>query len=115
VTKYYKLNKKLNSVLVAVSLYMVFAIVVLLSLGPHPVEASNSPATVVIDGQIMTFNVAPQTIEGRILVPMWGVFEKLGASVEWIAAEQKVVAYKPGKKIELKIGSSTALVREELL
>jgi len=39
--------------------------------------------TVTINGAVITFDVPPQIIEDRTMVPMRRVFEVLGANVEW--------------------------------
>lgn len=43
----------------------------------------------------------------RVMVPMRTLFETLGASVEWDAANRQIIAIKSGIRIILKVGSST--------
>lgn len=52
----------------------------------------------------------PQYLDGRVLVPLRGVFEQMGASVSWNEAAQAVTAQKGNKTIRLRIGSKTARV-----
>ncbi len=52
----------------------------------------------------------PQFIHGRVLVPMRGVFEQMGANVRWNQANQSIRAEKDGRVIRLKIGSRDASV-----
>lgn len=60
---------------------------------------------VVVDGDPVTFNgVGPQQVRGRVLVPLRGVLEKMGAYVGWDAASQTVTANRTGVDIELRIG-----------
>ncbi|HKX18965.1 MAG TPA: copper amine oxidase N-terminal domain-containing protein [bacterium] len=47
---------------------------------------------------------------GRVLVPLRGVFERLGASVTWAPASQTVLAQRDTTSVSLKIGSSQAFV-----
>ena len=49
----------------------------------------------------------------RVLVPLRGVFEKMGARVQWKADEREVVVSTGDKRIELKLGSATAKVNGE--
>lgn len=46
-------------------------------------SAKTNEITVSIDGEIIDFDVEPQIINGRTMVPMRAIFEKLGATVEW--------------------------------
>ena len=66
---------------------------------------------VTINGQPVQFqDIGPQQIDGRTLVPVRGVLEKLGASIAFNAQTQTVVASTPNIDIQLKIGSKTAVV-----
>lgn len=47
---------------------------------------------------------------GRVLVPVRFVTESLGAEVQWLAEEQKVIIYKGGKEVSLTIGEKTCTV-----
>ena len=46
-------------------------------------DSSEGDIQVVIDGKKLTFDVAPQNFDGRILVPLRAIFEEMGATVEW--------------------------------
>ncbi len=50
--------------------------------------------TVVVNGQKVQFDVQPQIINSRTMVPLRAIFEALGATVEWNQAEQRVLAEK---------------------
>lgn len=47
------------------------------------VFAANDDITVTIDGSVVSFDQPPVIIDGRTLVPMRFIFQKLGATVEW--------------------------------
>jgi hypothetical protein len=47
---------------------------------------------VTVDGEALNFDVEPAIVDGRTMVPMRAIFEALGATVEWDAAEQKIIA-----------------------
>ena len=64
--------------------------------------------TVVLDGNLITFDVPAQIIDGRTMVPMRKIFEELGLEVDWNSQTETVSAYKPGIFIELSIGSFVA-------
>ena len=65
---------------------------------------------VTINGEEKAFDVTPVIINGRTLVPMRGIFESLGASVEWDGATQAVIATVGSSKIILQIGKIVAMV-----
>lgn len=46
-------------------------------------SAEINEITVSIDGEIIDFDVEPQIINGRTMVPMRAIFETLGATVLW--------------------------------
>jgi hypothetical protein len=74
--------------------------------------------SVTVNGQPVVFHGPnPQQIEGRVLVPVRGVLEKLGADVSWVPQTHTVIASNGKIDIELKIGDRRAIVntREVML
>ena len=70
-------------------------------------HANNAEIRVLIDGNAVEFDVAPQIISGRTLVPMRAIFEALGAEVEWDAATQTVIARTRWEQVvRLTVGST---------
>lgn len=64
-----------------------------------------------VNGDLVRFRGAqPQEIDGRIMVPLRGVLEQMGATVEWMPSDQTVIATKGTKEISLPIGSRTASI-----
>lgn len=61
---------------------------------------------IVIDGEELNLDVAPQIIDGRVMVPIRGVLENLGALVKWDDETQTVSARKNSKTVSLEIGSN---------
>ena len=61
---------------------------------------------IVIDGEELSLDVAPQIIDGRVMVPIRGVLENLGALVKWDDETQTVSARKSSKTVSLEIGSN---------
>jgi hypothetical protein len=69
---------------------------------------------VVIDGHTLQFaDQQPMENDGRVLVPMRGIFEKLGASVEWERSTQTIVARKNDLRVKISIGQLNASVNGE--
>jgi len=76
-----------------------------------PLSAQASEISVIIDGAPLHFDVSPQIIDGRTMVPMRAIFEALGASVEWDSQAQMVTATTSGgDRVVLVIGSRTISV-----
>ncbi len=70
---------------------------------------SHPPIVVTVDGESIDFGKRqPIMLGGRVMVPMRGVFEKIGAVVDWTAADQTVIANGGGKSVSLQIGSHEA-------
>jgi len=81
----------------------------LFSLGSTAVLADD--IRVRIDGEPARLGAfGPKEINGRVLVPMRGVFERLGADVEWNPDAQMVTAIRNDTNIQLAIGSRFAEV-----
>ncbi|MGV3618919.1 MAG: copper amine oxidase N-terminal domain-containing protein [Fimbriimonas sp.] len=69
-----------------------------------------------VNGQrVFTHLAPPQMIDGRVLVPIRGVLEKLGVKVEWHAQERAVVAIKDDRAITLGIGAKYGTVGEKFV
>ena len=75
------------------------------------VAQDNKPIHVNVNNEPVAFKgLGPQQIQGRVLVPVRGVLEKIGAQVTWIAKTQEVVATTPKVDVTLKIGAKQARV-----
>lgn len=66
--------------------------------------------TVTYMGQEILFDDPPVTRSFRTLVPVRGVFEAMGATVEWIGADRTVAISREGSLIFLTLGSNTLWV-----
>lgn len=63
-----------------------------------------------LDGAEIAFDVHPQIINGRTMVPLRKIFEEIGALVKWDSETQTVTARKSSKTVTLSIGSDTLTV-----
>jgi hypothetical protein len=67
-----------------------------------------------INGESIDFgSVAPQASQGRVLVPMRRIFEELGATVNYDAATQRILATRANRRVELELGSTEAFVNNQ--
>ena len=65
---------------------------------------------VTVDGTLVTFDVIPQIIGGRTLVPIRAVCERIGADVGWDEATQTATITRAATEIALTIDSAAAYV-----
>ncbi len=69
------------------------------------------PIGVVLNGQVINFGgAAPTQVGGRVLVPLRGVFESLGATVNYDAPTSTIFATRDDTRMQLRLGSSEASV-----
>ena len=76
-----------------------------------PTEAAadhyqRKPIEVRLENEYVDFDVKPALIGGRTMVPLRGIFEALGAKVEWDASTQTVTSTKGNDTIKITIGKS---------
>ena len=86
-----------------------FLTILLLVSATTPVMA-NGDITVVIDGKQIAFDVQPQLINDRTMVPLRAIFEALGATVDWDNDTQTVTSTKDGTTISMTINNPTMYV-----
>lgn len=61
-----------------------------------------------LNGGLVEMDAKPFIENGRVLVPLRGIFEKLGAVVEWLEEEQAVVVSGDGLTVRFIIGRDSA-------
>ncbi len=89
---------------------LVLSVVMVLSMVSVFADAS---INVTIDGKVQNYDVMPVIENGRTLVPMRGIFEALGAEINWDDASKTVTGTKGETKIILQIGNTVAKVNDE--
>ena len=62
--------------------------------------------TVLLNGKAIEFDVPPQLINGRTMVPLRAIFEELGAEVTWDDATQTAKGVKGNTTVTIKIGEN---------
>jgi uncharacterized protein YkwD len=63
-----------------------------------------------INTQQKIYDQPPMTVNGSVLVPMRGIVENLGASVQFESSTQTITAQKGTRKVTLRIGQNTAKI-----
>ncbi|MCL5773138.1 MAG: copper amine oxidase N-terminal domain-containing protein [Firmicutes bacterium] len=68
---------------------------------------------VFVDDHEVFFSQPPVMIQNSVLVPLRGVFEQLGAEVQWDSATRTITATRNGTEVIIRVGSYTASVNGE--
>lgn len=80
-----------------------------------PVYGEGDPIKVKVDGNHLDFDVPPQIIEGRTLVPLREIFEALGSNVKWDAETRTAIGVKGSTTVKLPIGEKQALKNGQII
>ena len=72
--------------------------------GVLSVGADNNDIKVLLNGTELSFDVPPQIINGRTMVPVRKIFEAQGADVKWIQEKNLILASHNTNIISIKIG-----------
>lgn len=83
----------------------IIALMIISSIFTYTTCTAND-VTVTLDGNAVSFDVQPQIVDGRTLVPLRKIFEEVGALVKWDGDTQTVTARKNSKTITLTINSN---------
>lgn len=90
------------------------AIIVILALAALPCSAQG--ISVSVNGSPVVFTgTGPQSVQGRVLVPLRGVLEKMGAFVEWVPQTRTVIAKRGDVDVELPVGTRAATVNGRIV
>ena len=91
----------------------ILLIVLMISSLMPTLSFANDDVSVYLFGEKLEFDVPPQIINSRTLVPMRVIFEELGAQVNWNGETQTVTSTKGDKTIILTVGSYTMYVNSK--
>lgn len=80
---------------------------------PAAVQAEETHVSVVLNGVLLEFDVPPQIIEGRTMVPVRKIFESLGALVEWNGETRTVTATTKERVVIMQIDNNVITVNNE--
>jgi len=102
-------TKKLKGTLCGMMAVILCCLVTVNIFNNNTVKAEE-PIKVILDGKTLAFDVQPQIINGRTLVPMRVIFEALGATVEWNGEARTVTAKKRDLIVKTTIDNKTMTV-----
>ena len=88
-------------------LAIILALVLLVGLVPSVIASANTTIPVFINGQRVTFqDQNPVLIDGRVLVPVRGVFEDLNFFVDWNPTARRATLTRGSDTIIITVGSN---------
>ena len=85
-------------------------VILALSLFTGFMANAQTPIRVIVDGVTLRFDVPPDIIGGRTMVPMRIIFEALGAEVLWDQATQTITASTDGLVVKTTIWNKNIIV-----
>ena len=74
--------------------------------------AKENEISVYVEGQKVSFDVPPQTINDRTMVPIRAIFEVMGATVNWDNATQTAICTKDNTVVKMTLNSKTEYIND---
>lgn len=71
---------------------------------------ASSDITVTLNGSSIDFDVPPQIIDGRTMVPIRAIFERMGAEVTWDDGTKTAVSTKGGNTVKMTLGKKSVSI-----
>ena len=106
----FKTRKKVVALLLSATVASSMVAVDGVSAAPLVAASQQNDITVIINGQVQSFPQPPVAIDGTTLVPLRGIFEALGAKVEWDGATQTASAVKGDMQVSVQLNNKTGYV-----
>ncbi|MBQ4087371.1 MAG: copper amine oxidase N-terminal domain-containing protein, partial [Clostridia bacterium] len=91
------------------SVMLALGVVLSLAVPAHAVP----PITITVGGKVLETDVDPIIVSDRTMLPVRAVFEAIGAKVDFVAEERKVVAAKKDTVVEFVIDSNVMTINGE--
>ena len=73
---------------------------------------ANNEISVYVNGKRVMFDVKPQTINDRTMVPIRAIFEAMGAVVDWDSNTQTAISTKDNTTVKMALNSTTMYVND---
>lgn len=77
-------------------------------------SSQNQPIGIIINGRNVDSDPAPLLREGRVFVPLRGVLENLGATVQYDAATSRIDIQQKSKRYSLQVGQTSVAVESSV-
>jgi endonuclease YncB( thermonuclease family) len=94
----------------AKGLQLLFSLAIIIFLFPAIIALAAQPILITVDGRPLSVDAPPVMRDNRVLVPLRGIFEALGATVRWDAGTQTITGSRGDRTVILTIGNRQATV-----
>ncbi len=95
--------RKITSIIFLISLMLLIGIT----------ASADDVIKVAVDGKYIDFDVNPQIINGRTMVPIRAIFEEMGATVIWKDSTKSAICSKEEIIIKMTVGSKDMYINEQ--
>lgn len=65
-----------------------------------------------VDGEKISFDILPQNVNGRTMVPIRAIFEAMGATVDWDDTTQPAICTKDSTVVKMTLNSTTEYIND---
>lgn len=89
-------------------------LVVCLMLSVSVTTFASDTIYVTLDGSYIKFDVKPQIINGRTMVPIRAIFEKMGAAVEWDGNTSSAICTKGDTVVKMTVNSMDMYINNQV-
>jgi len=95
--------------------YFMIIVFLLMFLSANAAYAEEGDIRVILDGEELAFDVPPQIVNGRVLVPLRRIFESMGATIDYDSEKQKIMAWKGETLLSLVIGDTSPMINGKIV
>lgn len=89
-------------------------LVICLMLSVNITTFASDTIYVTLDGSYIEFDVKPQIINGRTMVPIRAIFEKMGATVEWDGNTSSAICTKGDTVVKMTVNSMDMYINNQV-
>lgn len=93
--------------------FLCLLMVVVMTMSMNVLTFAEDNIKVALDGKYIGFDVPPQIISGRTMVPIRAIFENMGATVEWDANTSSAICTKGDTVVKMTVDSTTMYVNNQ--
>lgn len=88
--------------------------VVVMTMSMNVLTFAEDNIKVALDGKYIGFDVPPQIISGRTMVPIRAIFENMGATVQWDANTSSAICTKGDIVVKMTVNSTNMYINNQL-
>ena len=75
-------------------------------------QTNGSRIKVILNGSALNFDVAPEIVRGRVMVPLRGIFEAMELKVSWDENNRQIIGSQDGLTVKLAVGKYDAYIND---